>query len=55
MINIFELYIWGILTLILMRLNEKPIYDHLQDLKFKYNQFMGIEEDINQYEIISED
>ena len=50
-----ELYIVGILSLILMKLNEKPIYDHLQDLKFKYNQFMGNEEDINQYDIIDEE
>lgn len=54
MLNIPEIIISLTLILILLKLNEKPIYDHLQDLKFKYNKFMEIEEDITKYYTIEE-
>jgi hypothetical protein len=51
--DILEFFIWGCITLILMRLNEKPIYDWIQDLKFEYNKFVGKEENIDDYVAIN--
>lgn len=34
--NIIEFMIWALITLILMKLNEKPIYDYLLDFKYRY-------------------
>jgi hypothetical protein len=40
-----EFIIWGSLTVILMKLNEKTIYEHIQDLKFEYNKFISRHEE----------
>lgn len=44
-----ELAIWCFLTLICIKLNDKSIYEHLQDLNVKLNKFAEIDEDINEY------
>lgn len=52
--NALELVIWYSLTLICLQLGDKPLYEHYQDLKEKWNRFIGIDKDINQYEDLEE-
>jgi hypothetical protein len=47
--DIFEFGVWCFFTLVCIKLDNKPIYEHLQDLKAKYNKFVGKEENIDDY------
>lgn len=49
--NALEFVIWGSLTLILLKYNEKPIYEYLLDLKYW---LLGEEYNIEKYEILEE-
>jgi hypothetical protein len=47
--NTLELVLWSFITLACIKLDNKPIYEHFQDLKIKFNKFIGKEESIEKY------